>query len=1669
MKVLVRSKPKSPTAPKWKPPDRSAPSDAWAVWLETISAKGIHIAEVLSTPSLLNQSSNPPWLVEVNGDSLEGDRTGIQTAPTLPLPLLQQDYSETSILSVSPPKSLSTGERSNSTVGSRSPSSDGLIGIDPETITTVVEPDTAPLQATNPTLAPAPVPSIAPAPDATLFTEQENPEVEIATPQVSSWFQSKALSEDAPDPPPDDESPQIEQVLAQSQPITLPYQSILESRLGQSLNGIKAYGGTTEIQETLNHLDARAALYNQQILFAEPRPELETVAHEVIHALQSRTGASSQEPELLSDSDSAEQEAHWLTQDIVRSVQSNSSDPAPSASLPWTPIQVRSSIQPFEIARLREAPPPTLSESAPPRQVMEATAERGDRTPAPPQPTPEPAPSEAQAETEATLAAGELAPPVSGELEEVPALEAPTPPEPGITEADVAAREAELAQAEAALANAADVNEKVDAYAAAPPTLKAQQQSMLGADLDALAKSETASFQEEIPDFQVELSGETEELPELQVEAPPQEEVSLEAVPPAPAPDPDIPPTPDLVAYTANESILRSINRFTEGNSPQDRAGEIGETLDDVRTTDPDVETSPGEPPAVPLEGETDPDRMTNQLQEGRDRTLQSRNDAQQAVVNGPGPEQVQPLVLEEAVPLGELAQPELPQPEPVAAIEDFKQRDMPPEVNTAFDLSNQETMQASLAEAQSQVQQTTEERDRTRQEQLNTAQTEAEQQTLQSDQDQRNAVQAQRERIQDERQNTLEQQTQAVQDIESQAETRRDEDRHSISDRVRSDQEAIRTDYQQAERDADAEVSDGERQAETERREAEQDAEEESWWDRAVSFVQEAFEALTSAISAIFDAVRAAVNAILDAVKAAAEALIALAADFIKSAIAAFGEFLKGLVDGLLGDLFPGLAAALNEFIDAAVELAQQAVDAVAEALRNGINALVEGLRAGLNAVLDAMQAGLEFASNLIQAALTGDWGAVVRLLLEAVLQVIGIEPETFYGFIGRAQETFQKILDDPGAVVGHLLDAVKLGIQQFADNFLPHLQTGIIGWLTGAMGSDIEVPTEFNLIGVLDLARQIMGLTLQFIRRVAVRLIGEENVERIESLIGYVQTLITGGWAALFEQITESLGNLRDMVLDQIKEFIVTRLILAAVTKLATMFNPVGAIVQLVLTAWNIYTFLRDNLQNMIQIVQSIVEGISQIVNGNIAPAGNRVEQTLANLLPVAISFLANLLGIGGIANRVRQTIDRVRDRIENAIVNFIRRIGDRFTGRGRRSTDEQAEAETVQEQTLGQLIEIPGQMDGTPHTLKIDVSTRLIILESTPAEAIQKVEVARNNISQAVNDGHLESSQVSRARQRLDALVTALRQIETRLVNNQTPNLENDIKPIGRAVMNILRLYGDEFDIADIVSPLEGYPVPQVGRHDVADNAQGPEPPGGWESHHVPPKALATTLSEQLRDAGRLLRQSTWPAAQAYGETLITASQGMRLRNASGDGLSAILINEATHRNSRGAAIHSSELSGQIAAEIERRRLAAQTIRVRVLSTSTSELTLSPSQRRTLVNPTRRQLREFANRTMAQMQAGDETAEYQEAFRRIFDEVIREFQNLDQSEEISVRNLREMIEDFLFSAFDDSFEQARAAVAVALRASFVDGDHAQHAGRLNELRTVANQTWMHVYEPF
>ncbi|MGC8802111.1 MAG: DNA/RNA non-specific endonuclease, partial [Chloroflexus sp.] len=1157
---------------------------------------------------------------------------------------------------------------------------------------------------------------------------------------------------------------------AAAQPaIVLPHREVLVARFGRRLDQIAVYAGPPA-QAALALLHAEALTHQGAIFLADPHPPLELVAHEVVHVLQMKGGTRATGPQ-PAEAAIAGELAGWSEDGAVQH-----EAPIVPATAPAEREAITLAAQAQRVTDTLLTPPLAVTTTLP----LAAVALRRATTPVPPtdepaatfrrvakrEPVPTPPVQTVASPTPESQPALANLPPPAIEPDQPP-FELPPPPAPGVSAADVAAQQAAQAQATAALTAAEGPEAFMAAFAAAPPTVKAQQAATLGSETDRLAKAEQTAFSARLPDLHAQLTTQVETSPPLAVVAPDARPLDLDVADAVPRVE--LPPTPDPGRYRANDRITADVSRLMSGEA-DDRAASLATHLRAVQTSDTNVATSPGAPPQVPLTGGADPVQLDQQISEGVAQSRQMRDEAAQAVINGPGPEQAQPIALAEAYPVGELAQPEIAAPAMPAEPQAYLEMGLPPEVQTAFDQQQQAAMAASLAEARIKVDEASVERDQQRAEAVAEAQVQAQEQSARADEQQRTGVIEARAQIQDARQETLAAQRDAVADIEQQATTERTSRRRAIDDRVRADEVQIEQHYEAAERNARAEVTNGERQAEAERQRSERAATEQSWWDRAVNFVRDAFAALTSAIGAIFDAVRSAVNAILDAAKVLAMRIIDAAAAFVNGLIAAFGELLKGLVDTLIGSIFPELAARLNAAIDSAVAFAQRVVTAAAEGLKASIAALVEGLRAGLNAIINVYQAAINAALSIAQAVLTGDWAALARMALEAVLKVAGIDPATFYQFIGRAQETFQLILDDPGGFVGHLVDAFLNGVRRFADNFLAHLQAGIIGWLTGALGgARITLPERFDLMGVLSLIQQILGLAWERLRERAVRLIGERAVAVIEFVASYLRTLIDGGWDALWQRIRDDLGSLRDLVLDSIKSFLLERIVMVAITRLATMFNPVGAIVNLILAAYNLFTFLHDQLARIIEVVQTMVNAISDIAHGIIQPAAQRVEEVLARLLPLAIDLLARLLGLGNVGAKVREIIERVRGVVDRALDRLIDRVRNMFRGGG---TERRAAAETEPVREAGALA-VPFTAAGQHHLYVRIVNRRAVMSVASDEQDFDRFADDLAQRIQALPDSpnktHL-SQQLVQARQLSTAVETQQTQAAIRAAQAQ-----------------------------------------------------------------------------------------------------------------------------------------------------------------------------------------------------------------------------------------------------------------------------------------------------------
>ena len=353
--------------------------------------------------------------------------------------------------------------------------------------------------------------------------------------------------------------------------------------------------------------------------------------------------------------------------------------------------------------------------------------------------------------------------------------------------------------------------------------------------------------------------------------------------------------------------------------------------------------------------------------------------------------------------------------------------------------------------------------------------------------------------------------------------------------------------------------------------------------------------------------------------------------------------------------------------------------------------------------------------------------WGLnAVWTLLEIIFD--SVSPGAL-AYIKKTGAALKSIFKNPLPFVGNLVKAAKLGFTNFAGNFLTHLKAGLIGWLTGSLPG-IYIPKAFSLVEIAKFAFSVLGLTWANIRGKLVKVVGEPAVKAMETGFDIVVTLVRDGPAAAWDLIKEQLANLKDMVIGGITDFVVDMVVKNAIPKLIAMFIPGAGFISAILSIYDTVMVFVDKISQIIQVVKGFIDSIVAIAAGQIAPAAARVEGILANLLSLAINFLAGFAGLGKVADKVMGVIAKIRAPIDKAldwligwIVKGAKSLVAKATGRDNETPEQkQKRLETAAEAALSAVNKYAGKFVGTivlrPLLALIKIRYGLTSIEPVPA---------------------------------------------------------------------------------------------------------------------------------------------------------------------------------------------------------------------------------------------------------------------------------------------------------------------------------------------------------------
>ncbi|WP_343913703.1 DUF4157 domain-containing protein [Aquimarina litoralis] len=319
-----------------------------------------------------------------------------------------------------------------------------------------------------------------------------------------------------------------------------------------------------------------------------------------------------------------------------------------------------------------------------------------------------------------------------------------------------------------------------------------------------------------------------------------------------------------------------------------------------------------------------------------------------------------------------------------------------------------------------------------------------------------------------------------------------------------------------------------------------------------------------------------------------------------------------------------------------------------------------------------------------------------IVRIVIVGILEIMNFPFDLIGNIITRSLQAIEDIKRDPIGFLKNILRAIKEGFIKFFDNIVTHLINGVMGWLMREL-RDAGIPelTDFSLQGVISWVLEVLGLSME---RIWEKLaehprIGPERVARIRGAINTLEGIWTfikdvqeRGIAAIWDKIQEQLSNLWNVVIDAVKNFVMTRIITQVTTKLLSMLDPTGimAVVNGAIAFFNAVQSFIQYLREMLEVINSFVNGVADIARGNVATAADYLERTMGQSMPVVIGFLANQVGLGGIGARIAEIIGSVRALIDEALTWLVNKAVD--TGMalldrvmGRSGNQQEAEEET------------------------------------------------------------------------------------------------------------------------------------------------------------------------------------------------------------------------------------------------------------------------------------------------------------------------------------------------------------------------------------------------------
>jgi hypothetical protein len=350
--------------------------------------------------------------------------------------------------------------------------------------------------------------------------------------------------------------------------------------------------------------------------------------------------------------------------------------------------------------------------------------------------------------------------------------------------------------------------------------------------------------------------------------------------------------------------------------------------------------------------------------------------------------------------------------------------------------------------------------------------------------------------------------------------------------------------------------------------------------------------------------------------------------------------------------------------------EIAKEAGDNITERFEELTQDVMAKQDALVKTIADKYVAGQEAVDARITELQEENKGLVTKVKekIKGVIAAIGKLKDLLFNVLSRVAQAIGSIIRHPIRFLENLVSTIGEGISRFRDNIGKHLAEALEGWLFGNLAeAGIQAPESWDLKGILGVVLQLLGISYANIRARVVARVGEPATKKAEQTIEVFQTLVSEGPAGLWKFITGKLGEIKDKVWDTLQTWLEEKVVIAGITWLLSLLSPVSAFIKACKAIYDIIMFFIERGQQIVVLINTVLDAIEAIIAGNVSAVAEKIEKVLAQGLSLAISFLAALLGLGGVGKKVREVFEAIQkpvskaiDGVVNLAVKGIKKVG-------------------------------------------------------------------------------------------------------------------------------------------------------------------------------------------------------------------------------------------------------------------------------------------------------------------------------------------------------------------------------------------------------------------------